>query len=391
MSEQGLRRPRQVTVAGGIGIAGGFFLLIGVFDTMAETRSVDARDSVADFLSRPPGDGLGLTVAEVLDLWRGLLYVAGGLAATALVLAIYLFQRHNGARIGFTVVAALLLLAMPAIGILPIVLGIAAVGLWSQPARDWFAGRTPQRPALAPSASSHRPPTYEPPTYQPPTVAPPSESQPPPYGQAYGQAPALQTSPPIQPLQQPSQQPGQQPGQQQPAQPYPPVWAPPSAPQVALKRPASVTWAVILTWVFAGLTAMAMALVLLFIAIDRSGFEAEIERQMAADPQIRNLGLSVDELIGVVLAACGVVAFWAVSAVVIAFFAFRRHVWARILLGASAAASAALSLVAILGVVPLLTLIPSVVTVVLLFSRSASAWYAGRPSGSAPARREQPW
>lgn len=376
MSEQGLRRPRQVTVAGGVGIVGCLFLIIGVFDTMAETRTVDARDSVADFLSRPPGEGLGLTVAEVLDLWRILLYVAGGLAATAFVLAIYLFQRHNGARIGFTVVASLLLLAMPAIGILPAVLAVSAVSLWSQPARDWFAGRTPQqRPApqvqTAPTPPPTPPPTFEPPTYQPPSApAAPSTSQPPPYAQAYGQ-------PPVQaPVQAPMS---------------PPAWAPPAASQADLRRPGSVTWAAILTWVFSGLTLLAMVLVFVFVAIDRAGFEAELESQMASDPQIRNLGLSVDELIAFVLGVCGLVAFWSVSAAVIAFFAFRRHVWARILLGASAAASAALSLVAILGIVPLLTLIPSVAVIVLLFSRSASAWYAGRPAGSAPARREQPW
>ena len=155
MTDPVLQRPRQVTVAAGIGLVGCLVLVIDLFDTMAHTRTVDARDGIASFLSKPPGDGLGLSVDQVLELWRVVLLLSGALAAAAFVMGIFLIQRHNGARIGFTVAAGLLLLAMPAVGVVPVVLAVAATGLWSEAARDWFAGRAP-RPKPAPETTPSR-------------------------------------------------------------------------------------------------------------------------------------------------------------------------------------------------------------------------------------------
>lgn len=352
----------------GIGLVGCLILLIGLFDSMAHTRTVDARDTVTDFLSRPPGEGLGLSVAEALDLWRVVLYVAGGLAAAAFVLGIYVFQRHNGARIGFTVVTALLLLSMPVIGIMPILLAIAAVRLWTEPARDWFAGRSP-RPQPEAAAFSSMPPDA--PRETPPQA--PVSSAPPPAHYPYG------------------------------VPPEPVSWAPPQfrsyqppMPQpVPDRRPGSVVWATILTWVFSGLTAVGMALITLFAAIDQVAFKEELQRQMDSDPQLRGLDVSVDTLLGFVIVVCGLVALWALAAAVVAIFAWRRKPWARILLVISAAGAALFSLIAILGILPIVTLVPSVATVILLFTKSANAWYANRPAAAqrpaAPPRVGGPW
>ncbi|HSV37854.1 MAG TPA: hypothetical protein VLI04_03765 [Nocardioidaceae bacterium] len=371
MSEQGLRRPRQVTISTGIGLAGCFILLIGLFDSMAHTRTVDARDSVADFLSKPPGEGLGLSVAEALDLWRVTLYVAGGLAAAAFVFGIYVFQRHNGARIGFTVVTALLLLAMPLVGIMPILLAIAAVRLWTEPARDWFAGRTPrQKPAR--ETAVEPPSEWTPPP--PPPQAPVSGALPPasyPYG----------------------------------APPEPVSWAPPQLlsyqppmpPRAPDRRPGSVVWATVLTWVFSGLTGLVMALIALFAVVDQATFKEELQKQLDSDAQLRSLDVSVDQLLGFVIVICAAVALWALAAAVVAIFAWRRQPWARIMLVISASGAALFSLVAILGILPILTLVPSIATVFLLFSKSSNAWYAGRPATpqqpkpQTPPKQNGPW
>jgi len=383
MSEQGLQRPRQVTVSTGIGLVGCLILLIGLFDSMAHTRTVDARDTVTDFLSKPPGEGLGLSVAEALDLWRVVLYVAGGLAAAAFVLGIYIFQRHNGARIGFTVVTALLLLAMPVVGLMPILLAIAAVRLWTEPARDWFAGRAPRRKAVPENVTASERPSEAPPE-QPEAQEPPVSSAPPPSPYPYGVPPEPAPWAPPFPT-------------YQPPMPQPPMYQPPMPGAAPDKRPASVVWATILTWVFSGLTALAMGAIALLAAADSDTFRDELQSQLDSDAQLRGLDVSVDQLLGFVIVVCALMAVWAVGAAIVAIFAWRRHSWARIMLVISAAGAAIFSLIAILGIVPVATLIPAVATIFLLFTKSANAWYAGRPAGQQrptappPPRQGGPW
>ncbi len=358
MSEQGLQRPRQVTVSGGIGLVGCLVLVGGLFDTMASTRTVDGRNKVDDFLSRVPGSGL--TVDEGLELWRSTLFVAGAIAAAAFVLGIYVFQRHNGARIGFTVAAGLLLLSIPAVGPLPVLLGVAAFGLWSEPARDWFAGRAP-RPEPVRSQEQPPPRPMSPPPAPPPPVQQSGE-QPPPSSYPYGARPPEQQAPQ-----------------------YDVPWSPP--PQAGPgQRPRSVLLAAMLTWVFAGLTAAASVLAGLLIAIDRSGFEREFQKQLDKDPQLEDLGVTADQAMTYLWVTIAVVVLWCIVAAVFAFFALRRQTWARVLLIVSATGAALLSLIAVIAIVPLLTLVPSVATIALLLTRSANAWYTGRPQQPAQPR-----
>jgi hypothetical protein len=93
----------------------------------------------------------------VLGVLRALGYTAGALAAAGAVLAVFVALRHRGARIGFTVVAALLLLTMPTTGLLPIVPALAAGMLWRRDVRDWFAGREPSAAAPRPGPAPHPP------------------------------------------------------------------------------------------------------------------------------------------------------------------------------------------------------------------------------------------
>ena len=55
---------------------------------------------MAEWLSTPTGEGLGLSVAEALSGLRVALMVSGVCAAASTVLGVFVLQRHRGARIG---------------------------------------------------------------------------------------------------------------------------------------------------------------------------------------------------------------------------------------------------------------------------------------------------
>src|SRR6476620_12457830 len=140
-------RPRQVTIAGVMATAACLLLVVSLFDSMATMRSAEVCRRIAEELSRPPGNGLGLDPAAVVETLRVLVLVSGALAAAGAVLSIFVLQRHKGARVGLSVIAVLMLFSASFVaGLLPILVAVAASLLWGREARDWFAGR-PQRPA----------------------------------------------------------------------------------------------------------------------------------------------------------------------------------------------------------------------------------------------------
>lgn len=152
-------RPSQVTMAGWMAAIAAGLLVLSLFDSVANLQSVEFRDSVEEFLSTPPGSGLGVGVDGVVEVVRWLLLLSGAAAAAAGILAIYVLQRHNGARVGFTVAAGLLMLitvfTMPALNsFLPILIAVAATWLWTRPAREWFAG-VPAASRAVPYAGRH--------------------------------------------------------------------------------------------------------------------------------------------------------------------------------------------------------------------------------------------
>ena len=136
-------RPSQVTMAGWLAVVGSAFLLMTLFEMMSQVRSLEMRNGIEEFLAQPPGNGLGLTVDGTIDIMRALMFVAGAATAVALVLAIYVLQRNNPARVGFTIAAVPIALTAPISGgFLPVVIVLAASMLWTRPARDWFAGKS---------------------------------------------------------------------------------------------------------------------------------------------------------------------------------------------------------------------------------------------------------
>jgi len=103
-------RPSQVTVLAGFAILTSFLLVIAAYDSLGQVASVDMRHKTESYLGTGGGSGLTISVDQAIQTMHVLTLIAGGLAAAAFVLAIYILRRHNGARVALTVVSALLLL-----------------------------------------------------------------------------------------------------------------------------------------------------------------------------------------------------------------------------------------------------------------------------------------
>lgn len=349
-------RPRQVTVAGVMATTACVLLVITLFDSMATVRSADMREQIADRLSRAPADGLGLDVAGVVDLLRGVVLFSGALAAAGAVLAVFALQRHRGARTGLTVIAGLMLFSATFVsGLLPILVAVAASMMWGREARDWFAGRTP-RPATERKPDEPRPdreavwPTVTPP---PPRATISGDDRPGPAGQPFGVAPAA--TPP----------------QQHHPAPYAPARRPPS-------RPAAVTAAVWLTWVFSSLVVMVFSLMVLVILVDHDALVEALQRNSS----IADRGLSGREILGFLWLTFAVSITWSLGAIALAVLAFRRVEPARIALLVSASLTALVCLLAVPVGWP--HAVAAFFCVALLNRPSTKAWFAGRDGDQPP-------
>jgi hypothetical protein len=456
-------RPSKVTLAASLGGVSCVVLIFSLFDTLTRLRGVEMRDEITKSLSEPPFDTLAASTADVLAVMRVMAFFAGGLAAAGAVLAVFVARRHQGARVGFSVIAALLLLTTPVAGMLTFLVGIAAVLLWSEPSRAWFSGRDPARsqadrrqevlmsagksPQDGPPGASGWPygatgpgsdegssePGRDVPPAPPSTAAPPWSSQPPqppqsdspqppPYPGAYGagqeQSPG-EGAPPAEPPPTQPQQPqqpwsapagsgqqapyGQPYGQQPYGQPYgspygQPYGSPygqagyPGQARNGDKRPGTVTTAAVLTMVGAALGLLSGVILMAGLSIDPGTLGDEIQ----ADASFQQLGWDLDQVLAALWVTAVILVGWSLSAMVLAIFTLRRHQWARWLLVGSATATALLSLVAIASIISFLPLVLAVVTVILLFTGGANAWFSGRdprtpPSGPQWSSTPGPW
>jgi len=152
-------RPSQVTMAGWVAVVGSVLLVLTLFDAVSRLHTLEVRETVDEFLSTPPGNGLGLDIPQVVEIMRWLMLFSGAAAAAATVLAIYVLQRHNAARVGFTVAAVVIMLTAPvsiAGGFLPVMIAFSAIMLWTKPARDWFSGASPEPASSSPRSKQAR-------------------------------------------------------------------------------------------------------------------------------------------------------------------------------------------------------------------------------------------
>ena len=182
MTETKLERPRQVTMAAWMIIAGSVLVVGAVFEKVSTLHQLETQDAIRRFLSQPPADGFGLDLESAITLVRTLSMVAAGCAAAAAILGYHVLKRNRGARIGLTVLALPLFISGFVIGgFLSSLVAVAAVMLWMAPARDWFDG-------VAPSPRDQSDPQGRP-EWPPPLPTPPPASSPRPQ-QGFGSIPS---------------------------------------------------------------------------------------------------------------------------------------------------------------------------------------------------------
>ena len=143
MSEP-LPRPGLVTMAGWMIIGGAVLMVLTVFETITSLNTLETREAVAQFLSEPPGQGLGLDVSGALVALRTVSMIAAGCAAMAAVLGFHVLRRNRGARVGVTVLAVPLFFSGTVTGgLLSSVVAFSIALLWLEPSRNWFDGVPP--------------------------------------------------------------------------------------------------------------------------------------------------------------------------------------------------------------------------------------------------------
>jgi hypothetical protein len=142
---------------------------------------------------------------------------------------------------------------------------------------------------------------------------------------------------------------------------------------------------------FSGSVALLYLAAAVVLLVDRS---AVVDR-VVSSPAWRDSGLDRGLLVPVLWVGVLLFLAWSLGAVVLAWFAWRRHDWARYLLAASA--GMALLVAAIAFPVGLLHQLASAATVGALFAPRSRAWFAARGHTRPPdlppppAPRHGPW
>jgi hypothetical protein len=331
VSETKPARPPQVTLAGWLVVGGSVIVVLMAFSQVGDLRSLQTRESIEEYLSRPPGDALGLSVSTVQTLLRVALMVGAATATATAILGWHALQRNRAARVALTVLAVPLFLSgMAGGGFASAVVSAAIVMLWFQPARDWFDGRSrPVAPALRET------PSRDPLLDLPPPSSPPLHPTPYAGGQV-GRATARAT---------------------------------------AQARPPAVTWACILTWLFSFPAALLFAATVVVIAADPDQLVQEMQRQ---NPELADQLTESATRTAVYVIAGGVVA-WSLAAAVVAVLVWRRVPWAAVALMASAGAASLFCLVCVLAsIVLVIPMAACAAALALLLRPESRAWFSRR-------------
>lgn len=372
-------------------MVGSVAVVLTVFGQVSALDSLESRRTLEEALSRPPADALGIGIEGAQTALRVMATVSAACATAAAILGYQVLQRSRSARVALSVLALpLFVTGIASGGILSSVVVAASLILWAQPARDWFNGV-----AAAPASEAARrgergrqdkvdgrdaarreaqreafrtPPTGTG-TGTGPPPPPPAQPTPPPADAGPAQPP------PAQPQPQP------QPGAAHPAGPpaYAATYAasaptvpghpPTSAP--AGPRPAVVTWACVLTWVFTALAAGLMTMVALALVAVPDLYD-EVTQQT---PELAQQGVSEGQVIATAVVTAVVVVLWSALAAFFAVQTWRRRSWARTGLLASAAAAGLLSLTGVLASVVLVVPLAACVAVVALLLRTEVRWW----------------
>lgn len=373
------QRPPQVTAAAWMVIVGSAFVIGLVWNTVANLRSLETRESIEAFLADPPGAGMGLDVEGVITLLHTAAMVAAGSATAAAILGWFVLQRNQQARLGLAIVAVPLFLAgLVTGGFVSSLVAAAAAMLWLSPAREWFRdGTWTPRPAAeaAVRRDATPPPAWPPANQEPPSQEPPDQE---PARDQPGQGGPEQDTPapPDQPWAQQPQQPGPHPGWlapgSKPTSPYAAAYGQVHAP-VPTRRPDAVTVAAVITFVFGGLTALLSVVSVLAVATQADLVLEEMERQA---PDLVDQGVTVQMVQATTFVMGGVLTLWAGLAVVLAALLLARRAWARTALMTSAGLAAVLCFVSSFFSPALVVPALACVSVLVLLRRpDVRAWF----------------
>jgi hypothetical protein len=350
VSEPSLPRPPQATVAGWLVVVGSVAVVLTALDQAAGLHSLDTRETVADYFSKPPGDELGLGVQSGLTMLRVLTTVTAVAAAATAVLGWYALQRSRGARWGLTVLAVPLFVVAFSFhglvngGVFPAMVAAAVVVLWFQPARDWFDGKAPAR---APAV--------------PPLPTRPSSPPDPQSSQRSARDPLLDLPPPAAPPLYPA-----------------PYAARAVAPQTPARRPASVTWACVVAWLSTAAVFGILAMVVVVMVAAPGDF---LDAARRSNPDLDGQGVTDADLKVLTYAVCGVVMAWSAAAAALAVLTWRRVRWAATGLAVSAGLATGLCLLSVVGAFSPAFLVPLVAcasTLALLLRPESLAWFRRR-------------
>ena len=354
-------------MAGWVGGVASAMMLASVFTVMPKLRSIGTRQAINEYLTTGAGRALGIDLDQALVLARIGLFVTAAAAAATLVFTVFVMRRDRQSRIALTVMALPIMFC--GVFVDPFLAGFilaSIVLVWTRPASDWFAGRTPQPmpqsaptmpdlPPLPPRADG-RP--AEPPPF--PGYGRPSDSA--------GERPPTVTSPPQAPYQAPYQA------------SY--GWTAARPP-----RPAAVSVACLISLFASAGTGFLLALGVAVAGTD--GFRTQLETQLRESGNADRLG-SIDELVVVAQVLAVMAVLWCLAACALAVFAFLGHGWARITLAVSAIVAAVLSLLAVISFPGFFVLtLAAGAAAVLLFRGDSARWYAaarGRPPQPPPVR-----
>lgn len=248
----------------------------------------------------------------------------------------------------------------------------------------------PSQPPNPSGPAGNQPPSNQPPSGPPGNQPPPSS----PYGQpgqpGPGQAGPGKSAPSGPPQGDPRQGTspygGSAPGSYQGA---PFNGGAYDGPTGSLKRPGTVSVAVLITWVFSALAAVGSVIGIVMALTGAETIESRLRDVIEDDPDLQrqledagadsgDISAAVDVLIWGVVAVLAVLLIWSLIAFVLATFTRRGSNGARITLVVSCVMTMILSLVFIAALFTALSLIAALAVVVLLFTGGANDWFKNK-------------
>ncbi|MEO9322653.1 hypothetical protein ABFT23_04130 [Nocardioides sp. C4-1] len=352
-------RPPQVTMLGSFVLGASAMLVLLAFDRVAALTTIEAQQDIADFLGTSSGEVLGLDADGMQTLIKAIWTFLGGAAVITSFLGWRVLQRDRGARLALSILVPLMLLSGSVVWqvnatfsfdeMLTILVAVSTLLLWTQPARDWFAGRTPAplapRPTSTAATAAPAAPTSTPtalPGYAPPPTAGQSAgaSTPPPAPDPWGRTPTAAPEPGKQPL------------------------------------PRPVVTAVVATIVASSVVLAACLIGLVGVTTDRSGMENAMADEISGRSAYDDLDLDPALLVNLTIGLLVVLLVWAIIAIGLAAMVANRVNAARIALAVSAIGAALASLLGAMLVVPLLITAACITVAVVLLRSSTSQWFA---------------